>query len=277
MPQPQPWDLQEEVKTKFSPLDFSQQVRAPYLNSTWGEISAKEAADIMYRATRVPGVFEQVPEKFRGIFWFRSDGTSETLVSLQYGQWFADELVYVQPISPFNWAWANGIPEGAYGFEKAEVSGFEANGDALQIATGLPGDSFSYSFRDKSMKYAVIQSHDDSNLTVAGTNGEMIGDSLRDFGIPIPDGTFTGKFTLEEMEGVKPGSVFKRGCYWGVGRCDCVEFGSYYLTKIIDENGAPLEPYYSEFLGFMGSTKVYMWTGFASKGAEEDAARHYDK
>merc|ERR1712227_1012821 len=57
MPRLQPWDSQEMAKNNLSPLDYSQFLLAPYLNSTWGETSAEEAADIMYQATRVSGVF----------------------------------------------------------------------------------------------------------------------------------------------------------------------------------------------------------------------------
>jgi len=104
----------------------------------------------------------------------------------------------------------------------------------------------------------------------------MIANQMRKAGIPVPDGVFTGKFTLEEVEGVKPGSVYKRGCYWGVGDLNWFEFGSYHLTKIIDENGSPLEPYHSEFLNFIGDTPLYMWTGFANKEAQEEAIQYYE-
>jgi len=68
MPWSQPWVMQEEIKSELSPIDLSKLVQAPYLKSTWGQTSAREAASIMYKATRIHGVFEQVPEQFRGVF-----------------------------------------------------------------------------------------------------------------------------------------------------------------------------------------------------------------
>jgi len=276
MPQAQPWDLLEELQAKLTPLDLSSLAQEPYRNATWGQTSAEEAAHILYNATRIPGVFELVPKQFRGVFWFKGDGTGETLVSLQYGQWFADDLVYVQPISPFVWAYANGVPKGASGLQQMEIAGAEGSNFTVQTATGQPGNSFTYSFSEASMKHGLIQSHKDGNLSMADTNGGAINSDIQDFGIPIPDDTVTGRFTLEELEGVKPGSLYKRGCYWGVGYCDCFEFGSYHLVKVIDKDGSPLEPYYSEMIDFVGDTPVYMWSGFASQESQQEAAQYYE-
>lgn len=276
MPWSQPWVMQEEIKSELSPIDLSKLVQAPYLKSTWGQTSAKEAARIMYKATRIHGVFEQVPEQFRGVFWFKGDGTGESLVSLQCGRWFEDELIYVQATSPFGWAWAEGMPEGACGLQRCEISVSERSKFTKNTAAGLPGTSFSYNFNEKSLKHAVVEDHNNGNLLETGNPGDMIANHMRKAGIPVPDGIFTGKFTLEEVEGVKPGSVYKRGCYWGVGDLNWFEFGSYHLTKIIDENGSPLEPYHSEFLNFIGDTPLYMWTGFANKEAQEEAIQYYE-
>merc|ERR1712151_1206936 len=165
---------------------------------------------------------------------------------------------------------------GASGLQRMEIAGAEGSNFTMQTATGQPGNSFTYSFSEASMKHGLIQSHKDGNLSMADTNGGAINSDIQDFGIPIPDDTVTGKFTLEELEGVKPGSVYKRGCYWGVGDLNWFEFGSYHLTKIIDENGSPLEPYHSEFLNFIGDTPLYMWTGFANEEAQEEAIQYYE-
>merc|ERR1712066_1181905 len=68
---------------------------------------------MMYEATRVPGVFERLPEKLRGIFWMRGNAIAEELLTLQYGEWFEDEQIFILPAAPFNWAWPVGIPKHA--------------------------------------------------------------------------------------------------------------------------------------------------------------------
>ncbi|CAK0889323.1 unnamed protein product [Prorocentrum cordatum] len=62
--------------------------------------------------------------------------------------------------------------------------------------------------------------------------------------------TSIGKWTLNRLDG--PGVSFKRGCYWfHAAFGDRLEFGSYTLRKIMNTDGTPLEPAYSEFVSYM--------------------------
>jgi len=65
--------------------------------------------------------------------------------------------------------------------------------------------------------------------------------------------TSLGLWTMERLEG--PGVNFKRGCYWfdkAFGRR--LEFGSYNLRKIMNEDCTPVQPAYDDFVQYMSST-----------------------
>mmetsp|Transcript_13651 Transcript_13651/g.36624 ORF Transcript_13651/g.36624 Transcript_13651/m.36624 type:complete len:137 (-) Transcript_13651:448-858(-) len=88
----------------------------------------------------------------------------------------------------------------------------------------------------------------------------------------ILPGILSGAFTLEEMPGSEDGSLWKRTCYWGPGRCASMEFGSYDLTKIVDEHGEPVQPHYDEFIEYMGEVPLFVWAGWADEQAKKDVA-----
>jgi len=236
-----------------------------YRNGTWSTTSAKEAAHIMYEATDIEGVIEKVPAKLRGVYWFRGDATGEKLVSLQYGRWFEKEQIFVQPISPFMWAFADDVPNRTFPF------------DGANWTLNLPGSAFSYSFSEcpQNAEYCTPGADNLSNgLVQSHLNGDMA--TVYPNGVPPPFDKITGTFTFEDLEGSAPGSLYKRPCYWGYGRCKFVEVGTYTLTKVIDAEGQPLEPYHSEFLEYMGDTKVYMWTGFTDEASMQKASAFYE-
>ena len=87
---------------------------------------------------------------------------------------------------------------------------------------------------------------------------------LDQHGGSVAAGCVTSDFDLTELPNpVQPGALWKRGCKFGLGRCHPrIEFGSYTLTKVIDAAGAPLEPYHSEFVAYMGELPIFLWTGF---------------
>mmetsp|Transcript_97957 Transcript_97957/g.315212 ORF Transcript_97957/g.315212 Transcript_97957/m.315212 type:complete len:108 (-) Transcript_97957:310-633(-) len=80
---------------------------------------------------------------------------------------------------------------------------------------------------------------------------------------------------MEEMPGSKDGSLWKRACYFGPGSCAFMEFGSYNLTKILDEHGEPVQPHYDEFIEYMGNVPLLVWAGWADKQAKKDVSHRF--
>lgn len=70
-----------------------------------------------------------------------------------------------------------------------------------------------------------------------------------------PDG-IPMDFTMEEMNDGEgpPGTKFHRGIYYLCGRVPPWRYG-YTAKKIIDENGEKVQPFYDQYLDFMGETK----------------------
>ncbi|CAK0872183.1 unnamed protein product, partial [Prorocentrum cordatum] len=77
---------------------------------TWGSADAAKVVALMYNVTKVNGVWENVPEKLRGVFWMRGNGVPEEVAVLQYGLWSETSLMYLVPSSPFSWSWPKGKP-----------------------------------------------------------------------------------------------------------------------------------------------------------------------
>lgn len=241
-------------------------------NMEFGTLGAADSVKLLYGCTKVPGVFEQVPEKLRGVFWMKGNAMGEELAVLQNGQWFEEEQTYLSPFAPYMWAWSWGAPSGAplfghfYGREEVKLQAFSLatlragfsykfsscpGRPSLPWPFGVPGNRCD---KDSSasavdMTYATLQSH---------VMGDLEAVSQPEY------------YTLEEIpDEAQLGSKWYRGIYFGfewMGRCKVVSGGSYELTKILDASGEPLEPYYSEFLAYMGSVPLLMWTGSASMG-----------
>lgn len=94
--------------------------------------------------------------------------------------------------------------------------------------------------------------------------------------VPLLNGYIKGTITLQELpNGAEPGSLWRQVSDWGVGSCDCFDGGTTSLTKILDGNGDPLEPYYSQFTASAGSSPFYLWTGWASEEDRQKAARRF--
>mmetsp|Transcript_1504 Transcript_1504/g.4249 ORF Transcript_1504/g.4249 Transcript_1504/m.4249 type:complete len:407 (-) Transcript_1504:82-1302(-) len=232
----------------------------------WGQLPAADAARWAFRCTKVPGLFEQVPEKLRGVFWMKGNPYPEELAVLQMGQYFPQERVYVAPHAPFMWAWPDSTPArapmGGIAYKPAlmkilpmvmpmmmlgfSVRFLECPGRwRLPFPFGLPGHVCSAgSGKAPEMVYASLQAHTMGNISQHVEQDH---------------------YTLEEEpSGVEPGAVWHRGIYGGpplLGRCKCVSIGSYSLTKIIDAKGEPLEPYFSEWVEYMGDIPLNFWGG----------------
>lgn len=268
----QPKDVLDELNEK---LVNHTQFQVDIFIELWGEGikdlifgygSAEQVANMMYKATRVEGVWEKVPEKFRGVFWMKGNGVGEELTVLQYGSWFEEEQTLLVPMAPFTWGWPGGTPaEAPYDGLMYNVTRF---GALALLADGKPGVAYSYVFGpcpsgkacqagSDDLSFASLQAHFAGDLRVDSVNMKTMIPLLPDAASAI-----TGKFTLEELPGKPPGSHWMRRCVWGVGACDCIEFGSYDLVKIIDGDGDPIEPAYSDFLEYMGDVPLFVWSDY---------------
>ncbi|CAJ1413153.1 unnamed protein product [Effrenium voratum] len=232
---------------------------------TIGYANARDMMEIMYEASKVPGVFEKIPDPLKGVFWMKGNGVGEELLVLQYSQYYEKEKVMLTPLAPFMWAWPNGAPPDApfggfmYGPTTTKIGARLIIGDGKKPAPGVtPPSCLSFNFQDE--KHGILQGHS-TDLRVDTINV----------------GTFVpfcpcltcigGKFTLEALESpsAEPGSSWKRGCFWGPCNCKSVEFGSYNLVKVITGDGKPNEPYYSEFIKYMGDVRLFCWTGLTEQ------------
>jgi len=242
----------------------------PIRNLEFGSVPAAEGVRLAYNCTKVPGLFEKVPEALRGVFWMKGNAIGEELAILQNGQWFEEERTYIAPFAPFMWAWAGGKPQEApfwghfYGTEDIHTAAYSMSAlgvgysftfkecpgsPSLPPPFGVPGSHCEKGAGATDLRYASLQSHVMGDLTAISQEDE---------------------YTIEEMpSGVESGSLWYRGIFGGpswMGRCRCISVGSYQLTKIIDGDGRPLEPYYSEFIHYMGSLPLIFWTGYADRG-----------
>eukprot|EP00929_Paragymnodinium_shiwhaense_P052639 TRINITY_DN26373_c0_g1_i10.p1 TRINITY_DN26373_c0_g1~~TRINITY_DN26373_c0_g1_i10.p1 ORF type:complete len:398 (+),score=41.55 TRINITY_DN26373_c0_g1_i10:91-1194(+) len=250
--------------------EFDRTERAPWVTmgeparATVGYASAKKGIELMYKATKVQGVWDKVPEQFRGVFWMKGNGVGEEIAVLQNGEFFEEAHTMLVPLSPFSWAWPSGEPD------KAPYAGSMYNRALVEQSAGVlvrggdakdPPASFSFKFSGEDLTEASLQ------VAYADITKDILG------GGAVPDAPDSvasirvSRFTVEKLpsDSKEPGSSWKRGCFWGIGACMFHEFGSYNLVKVIKGNGEPNEPYYSEFLKYMGDTGLFMWNGFHEK------------
>mmetsp|Transcript_7287 Transcript_7287/g.26445 ORF Transcript_7287/g.26445 Transcript_7287/m.26445 type:complete len:243 (+) Transcript_7287:541-1269(+) len=204
----------------------------------------------------------------------KGNAVGEELAVLQHGQWFEEDLAYLVPYSPWMWAWPKGTPKDAPGYGllyraksvwevafglSAYHLGFSIvfdecpGGPNLPPPFGVPGHMCTKGSGVDDLTYARLQFHFMGNLSFAGQ---------------------VDMYTIEEMskKGDEPGSTWYRGIYGGppcfestFGQCKPFSIGSYELTKILDEDGKPLEPYYTEFLEYMGDVPLFVWAGYGNK------------
>lgn len=230
-----------------------------------GFASAKDMMDILYQATKAPGITEKVPEHLRGVYWMKDNGVGEELVVVQWGQWFEEEGVLLVPMATFMWAWPDGIPTNApfggimYGPQTT------VTGARVLLGSGKPPPDknspgcLSFKF-NRDMSYGTLQGH-----------FHDVRDDTVDLGTFIPFcpccSCVRGLFTMEllDSESTELGSRYKRGIWWGLGSFTPIEFGSYTLTKVMKGNGEPNEPYYSEFVEYMGDVRLFTWSGFVDE------------
>merc|ERR1719203_1486361 len=100
---------------------------------------------MMYKATKVSGVFEKVPEPLRGVFWMRGNPMPDELTVLQYGSWFPDEGLYLTGVAPFSWSYPASKPKNAPYFGAA-YSNSPKKGASNAFNQASSAEMYSYRF-----------------------------------------------------------------------------------------------------------------------------------
>jgi len=243
-------------------------------NRTWGVYSPTQGPKVMYQATKVAGLFKNVPDEMKGVFWMDGNGDAEELVVMQLGRWFEKDNLFVQTVAPYSWGWSYGVPLNApfggalYRFGRyatAAVKGTYSNMGLSYKFEKCPPDA-QYCNKDDPdpMGYANIQ------LKLEGSMNSTLAMQI----IPIPPTAWIteARYELEKLDDGSgyPGSLWKRSIYWGPpGKCREIEFGTYTLKKIINNDGEPHEPYFSQWVEYMGKVDLLLWTGWNSAEARE--------
>lgn len=228
-------------------------------------LPAREALPMLYRCSRVPGVFEQVPWPLRGVFWLRGSDQPDELAVLQLGAWFEDKGIFLMPFAPFMWAWSARSVGGSAAMERyaSHVTGMRytvsfrfrpcPQRGRLPWPLAQPGQTCGGVHVDgwpAALRYAEVQRH--------------VGGDLR-----LREAQDSEARLEASPEAAVPGALWRRRSYeapaW-LGGCKCFVDEDSEVVKVIDEHGLPLEPYHSEFLGHIGNSSVLLWAGVTRRG-----------
>jgi len=237
-------------------------------NLSFGVAIGSAAPKLMYDATRVPGVWEQVPAKLRGIFLVRDEAAgSEELMALQYGRWDEQGSLLVVPTAPWSYAWLAGsaadAAEASKGFYYFPDEAERRSADSIVDAAAR-----SYRFSEEpSLASASVQVHPAGQPQVGRAPNEFAADSAL-------SGLLIGTQTFQEDAGAEqgPGTTWRSVEQWSVLSCSCVQHRTLTFEKILDANGEPVEPQHSDFLRRSSGNPFYLWTGWPSERARQEAA-----
>jgi len=244
--------------------------------------SAADVAEMMYRASKVQGVTDKLPEKFRGVYWMRGNPVPEELMTMQYAQWYDDEGIIVLPGAPFMWSWAAGKPKnapspmytedlkGALGVIESLMSWQAAiSAKFTSCVEGLwkTVKPMVCNVKDSSDKeaYGYMQMHWYGDLKHNADIGMLLYDTTQN----LCDKGSSGAFTMQAYKNASDGTAWRRTIQFGKGSCADKEQGSYDLVKVLDGEGAPVQPYYDEFLEYMGDVPLMVWSGWKDAAARE--------
>jgi len=61
--------------------------------------------------------------------------------------------------------------------------------------------------------------------------------------------------------------MWKRGIYNGCCGVECIPFGGYHLVKVMDGDGRKVQPYYDDFISYMGDVGIFVWAGNKPSGS----------
>jgi len=248
-------------------------------------VGAEEAAHIMYKATKVDGVTDKVPEHLRGVFWMKGNAVPEELTVFQFGRWFPDQDKHVMPYSPFTWAHPAGRPNGAPKYGAMYSKDVTQGGYNAALSAMYPY-SLSYKFSRcprhadcygknalGNMSYANMQIHAFGDLTQAVDKGEL---PSANFPVLEKAGKIEGVFTLEAQEQNSP-NMWRRKCKWSLNSpgCASMEYGSYDLVRLLDGEGKEVTygrgwrkgSYLKDFIQYMGDLKLIIWSGFKDEAS----------
>jgi len=226
---------------------------------TFGYATPGKAAHLLYEGSKVDGIWEHVPEQFKGVYWMKGNPLPEVLAVIQYAKWFEKEKTLLMANAPWTWAWYGGEkddPPSDLSFIGDLTYRF-MDGRALAESYVAPSgiDTLvSFRFEDcpadteckegsSNLTYAELMSHPDGNLTTHGMS-------------------YYDGYTMEEYP--HPGSAEAGSVYFRRASMFCGLFGAgsgYNLTKVIDGDGKPLEPYHSQYLAFMNDRPLIIWSG----------------
>lgn len=270
-----PWAVPEkslkEIRATLTPY-----TRQGISNHTcWGlempdyqfhEGSVEQIAQALFKGSRASGLWEKCPEKLQGVFWMDGNVVPEVLCTLQYGTWVPEERLLLVPIAPLNWAWPTKVPP------KPPLGGtlyYPIGGDKTSEGILFVESVISIKFSSDSLDDAVLQYHLYGNLTR---------ESRFNFGGVAMENTL-----VEDKSETRPGAKWTRGVRYAFDSCCGVPFqplcsipsgGNYTLKKVLDHEGKPIEPYYSELVAFMNGIPLFTCTGKADVAEEKEALLH---
>jgi len=234
----------------------------------FGYIPGRDGPRLAYECTNVPGLSDKMPDELRGVFWMKGNLINEELVVLQNGQWFPESRKLITPLSPFSWAWT-GIdgtapkhpPFFGYFYRNEHI----ARGPMLQLVANQTAYSIEFSECPGAPwmpppfglpGHACAKgSGNPPEMTYARLLPAFWG-QLKD-----PKGQF-GEYTTELFPNTE-GNSWYRGIYFNVMGLP-LSFFSYNLLRIIDGDGKPVEPYYSEYLDYIGDANLAFWYNYTS-------------
>lgn len=224
-----------------------------YKNQTYGKINATYGPTMLYEGTKVPELLAKIPPALRGVFWMKDNPVPEVLAVLQYGSWFEEQQTYVSQFVPFGWAFWGGPRKAPRRCGWICKAAYMLNsGKKWAYGQTNPEHNYTYgvSFSPCPAGRRCVENstnHTYGRLQIKG------GCDLKS------NNGGTQLWTMEELPGVQSGSLWWRGVYTNCGRYHA---GGYTLAKIIDEHGARIEPYFSDYLLWMEGQPLIVWSGY---------------
>merc|ERR1712187_103671 len=204
--------------------------------------------------------------------WMKGNGIGEELCVLQYMEFDEQYGQMLVPLAPFSWAWAGGIPKDApFGGTMYNPKTIEGSAVTLvqRAAVGnVVGAPISYLFhwRNNRLDYGDLYAgYVDMRVNMLNGWGYLrYGGGWMAGACGSACCVATQTFTLEALET----NSWKRGVWNGSCGCDCIEFGSYNLLRILDADGKPIHGNWDEFLEYMGDLPLLTWSGHTVSGTD---------
>mmetsp|Transcript_131196 Transcript_131196/g.379495 ORF Transcript_131196/g.379495 Transcript_131196/m.379495 type:complete len:369 (+) Transcript_131196:100-1206(+) len=231
-------------------------------NYSFGYATPDRTPSMLFEGSKAEGVFEEIPDKLRGVWWMRGNPIAEVLAVVQYGKWFEKEKTLLVPNAPWTWAWwggeANEYPKGLDWISKL-VYGFASGRSIAESYTDLSAIDTLVSFVFEPCPDGAECEEGAENLAYAKLMSHASGD-LTKHGMVYYDG-----YTMEEMSAEEVTNDTQRNGsrYFRRSELFCGLFGrgtGYNLTKILDGYGNKVEPYFSEYIDFMAGRPLIIWS-----------------